>query len=245
MAQFTKPIDATVEEMKSDIDMLFRLFDHIDWLQFVGGEIFLHNGLAEVYRYCLQYRRQFDRLILESNATVLPTDDEIAALCAYDTAATVMISDYGELSSKRDEFLQVLERAQIPCIIKKYHGDQQHYGGWIDNTLRQDLQEPAETVAVRAAKCPQVRLENMHCYRGRLHRCSNSLFLSELGIVVPTERDFLSLHDESLSMEEKRQVIQDFYKHPRRSCAYCQWKDADNLPRYQAGEQLKSTKAME
>ena len=38
MPAFQNPPRASVEEMKADIDALFALFDHIEWLQFVGGE---------------------------------------------------------------------------------------------------------------------------------------------------------------------------------------------------------------
>ena len=238
MSQFKNPMDATVEEMKRDIDTLFGLFDHISWLQFVGGEVFLHGGMAEVYRYCQKHRQHFDRLILESNATILPQGDVVEALKAYGEAAMVMISDYGAVSGKRNECVELFERNQIPYSLKKYYGNEQHYGGWIDNTMRRDLGESEDVVWAKAANCPQVRLENMHCYRGKLHRCSNSLFLSELGIVVPHERDYLDLYDESLTMVEKQAIVADFYRYPRQSCRFCAWKDADSLPRFPAGEQI-------
>lgn len=238
MSQFRNPVDASVEEMERDIDLLFELFDHIEWLQFVGGEIFLHRGMVDVYRYCMKYRNKFDRLILETNATVLPREEEISALRPYGQHCKIMISDYGKLSYKRDEFVEMLDKGSIPYVLKKYFGEDQHFGGWIDNTGRRDYGEPDNVVAAKAARCPQVRIENMHCFRGKLHRCSNSLFLSELKLFTPNDRDYVDLLDKTLSADAKRGIIADFYKYPRKSCHYCAWKDADSLPRFPAGKQI-------
>lgn len=236
MPAFQHPPKATVEEMKADIDHLFQLFDRIEWLQFVGGEIFTHKHLEEVFDYCKKYSDRFDRLIIETNATIMPT--ELESLLSYGKRLKVMISDYGELSKARDAFVDVLEKNSIEYVMKKYHGDpeSQHFGGWIDNTLCRDLLEPDDYVTKQAAQCAQVRLENMHVFRGKLHRCSNSLFLSELGVCIPNRGDYVDLNDDS-SLEKKRAVIEKFYAYPRKSCHYCTWKSGDSAERYGAAEQ--------
>lgn len=240
MSAFHNPPKATAEEMKSDIDQLFQLFDRIEWLQFVGGEIFTHRQLDEVFEYCKQYSDQFDRLIVETNATIMPTEKELKSLLSYGSKLKVMISDYGELSKARDALVTVLEQNRIEYVLKKYYGDLegQHFGGWIDNTPCRDLLEPDDYVTKQAAQCAQVRLENMHVFRGKLHRCSNSLFLSELGVCVPNYGDFVDLNDGGC-LEGKRAVIEKFYLYPRKSCHYCTWKSGDSAERYSAAEQEK------
>lgn len=235
---FENPPCANIEEICSDIDSLFTLFDHIEWLQFVGGEIFTHKHLDEVFEYCKKYSSQFDRLIVETNATILPTDKELESLLSYGEKLKVMISDYGQLSKARDRLVEILEQHGSEFVLKKYYGqtEQQHFGGWIDNTLCRDLLEPDDYVTAQSAQCAQVRLENMHVFRGKLHRCSNSLFLSELGVCVPNKGDFVDLHDNT-TMEEKREIIQRFYSYPRKSCHYCTWKSGDSSQRYSAAEQ--------
>ena len=237
MPAFQNPPKATVDEMKSDIDRLFQVFDKIEWLQFVGGEIFTHRHLDEVFEYCKQYSAQFDRLIVETNATIMPTEKELESLLSYRDRLKVMISDYGELSAARDDMVKIFETYHVECILKRYYGDaeSQHFGGWIDNTPR-DLLEPDDYVTRKTAQCAQVRLENMHVFRGKLHRCSNSLFLSELGVCVPNHGDFVDLNDGS-SLEERRAVIEKFYTYPRKSCHYCAWKSGDSVERYGAAEQ--------
>jgi len=238
MPAFAHPPRAAVEEMKADIDALFELFDHIEWLQFVGGEIFTHKHLDELFEYCKKYDNRFDRLIIETNATIMPTERELESLLSYGKKLKVMISDYGELSKARDQMVDICQRHGIEYVLKKYYGDveSQHFGGWIDNTPCRDLLEPDEYVTKQAAQCAQVRLENMHVFRGKLHRCSNSLFLSELGVCVPNRGDFVDLHDDTAA-EEKRDLIRRFYEYPRKSCHYCTWKSGDSAERCGAAEQ--------
>lgn len=238
MPEFVHPPKATIEEMKADVDRLFQLFDKIEWLQFVGGEIFTHKQLGEVFEHCKKYDSQFDRLIIETNATILPTDEELDCLLSYGPKLKVMISDYGDLSKARDKYVEIFKDKRIEYVLKVYHGDivNQHFGGWIDNTPCRDLLEPDDYVTKQSALCAQVRLENMHVFRGKLHRCSNSLFLSELGVCVPNKRDYVDLHD-GTSIEEQRSIIEDFYKYPRKSCHYCTWKSGDSAERFGAAEQ--------
>jgi hypothetical protein len=238
MPDFQNPAQATYDEMTADIDAIFRLFAHVEWLQFVGGEIFLHSGMADIFSYCRTYSDQFTKLILETNATILPNKDVINILQEYGKRCCFMISDYGNLSRKRDEFIEVLVRHGIPYTLKKYYGDEQHFGGWIDNTGLCDLGELESIVETKAAGCAQVRLENMHCFKGRLHRCSNSLFLYELGLFDANTDDFLELHQPQLNDGEKREIISKFYTKARKSCRFCAWKDSDKLERYPAAEQI-------
>lgn len=150
----------------------------------------------------------------------------------------IMISDYGFLSRHRDENIKLFNEHNIPFILKKYYDADQHFGGWIDNTGLHNYGESEEEIFMRAAKCPQVKIENMHCYKGKLHRCSNSLFMTELGVVTPNPGDFLNLLDSSLSYEKKREIVLNFYRYPRKSCGFCNWKNAESLQRYPAAEQV-------
>lgn len=243
MPQFQAPYDVSYEELVKDIDRIFELFDYVEWLQFVGGEIFLVKHMPRVYEYCLKYKEKFSQLVLETNATVPLKEEVITALCKYGEDVVVMISDYGPLSFHAEQYTRAFEQHNIRYKLKKYYGDreEQHFGGWIDNTALRDLQETEEEVFSLAKDCAQVRLENMHCFQGKLHRCSNSLFMTELGLFTPNKDDFLNLYDDSLSMEEKRAVIGEFYTHPRKSCHYCTWKNNSNssVHRYSAAEQCE------
>lgn len=242
MPDFKEPYDVTYGELIRDIDYAFDLFDRIEWLQFVGGEIFLNKSMADIYRYCHKHKNKFEKLIIETNATIMPSAAEISALREHGESSLVMVSDYGKLSANRNNLILALEENGIPYRLKKYFGeiDEQHIGGWLDNTGLRDYNETAEQVETLSANCAQVRLENMHIFRGKLHRCSNSLFMTELGILTPNKNDYVDLNDPSLTREEKREIVSSFYTYARKSCRYCTWKNGDDpaAKRYIAAEQL-------
>lgn len=226
------------EDVCRDIDACFELFDHVVWLQFVGGEVFVYRDFAKLLNYVQKYRDRFERIIIETNATVFPNQEEQEAILGYGEDVSIYISDYGELSKARDQFVEFAEKNHVDCRLKKYFGEGQYFDGWIDNTDPHDLHEPGDVLEVNAKNCPQARIKNMHCYDGKLHRCSNSCFMLEMGLFPAKEDDFVDLRDEAKSIAEKRAVISQFYDHARRSCRYCRQKYMDVLPRYPAAEQV-------
>jgi hypothetical protein len=240
MPKFVKPADVPYAGIVADVDHAFELFDRIEWLQFVGGEIFMNRDMADVFSYCLRYGDKFGKLTIMTNATLALRPKEIDIIKEYGEKCQFLISDYGKYSFKIDEVKKALDKAGVPFVLKKYYGDNQHFGGWIDNSGIKDSCEQDEMIARRAAKCPQVKIENMHCLGGKLHRCSNSTFMSALGRVIPAKNDFVDMNDASVSLEEKRGIIRDFYKTPRASCRYCLWSNADTgkMERFPAAEQI-------
>jgi hypothetical protein len=157
----------------------------------------------------------------------------------YGNDLFVYISDYGDLSYAKVEFAEFCEKNNIGYSVKKYYGENQYYNGWIDNTDPIDLKEPGDVLEVNSKNCPQNKLKHMHVYNGKLHRCSNSCFMLEWGVFPPKERDFIDLRDDSLSRDEKRAIISEFYDYARRSCRYCKQKYMMYLPRHPAAQQEK------
>lgn len=227
-----------VEELIEDLDRIFKLVDYTEWLQYVGGEIFMRKDLYQLYEYSLEkYSDRFDKLILITNATVLPCDKDIKVLKKYGKRLQVQISDYGQYSYKKDEMIQVFEDNKIPYVVKKYHGDVQYYGGWIDNTHFEDRGRTEEEVIEQHKNCGQVAMRNYHMYRGKIQGCARSLLASELGKIIPAERDYVDLYDESKTEEEKKEAIRHFNDMPRVSCRSCA-SFLDTTIRHHAAEQV-------
>ncbi len=237
MPMFRNENHVPIDELKRDIEHVFRIIDHANWFQFVGGEIFMRHDMWEIYEYCLNYKAQFDKLILITNATVLPSEREIEALEKYGECIQIQISDYGQYSYKVKEMVEVLSERKIPFVVKKYHGDLQHYGGWVDNTNFEERGKSEEALCEQHKNCGQVAMENIHMYRGVMHGCARSLMASTLGKIVPAERDFIDLNDTSKTDEEKKEVIRHFNDKPRVSCRSCVSFN-ETTERFQAAEQI-------
>lgn len=227
-----------VEEVNQDVDKIFELVDSTQWLQFVGGELFMRKDLWQVYEYALQYQERFDKLILITNATVVPCEKDIEVFQKYGKNLQVQISDYGQHSCKLEEMVQLFQEKNIPYIIKKYHGEMQHYGGWIDNTCFEERGRTEAELLEQHKNCGQVAMQNYHLYRGKIQGCARSLLASELGKIIPAERDFVDLYDDSITKEEKKERIRHFNDSPRVSCKSCA-SFLDTTVRYEAAEQVE------
>jgi hypothetical protein len=229
--------DIPFDDVCRDIDACFNLFDRVEWLQFVGGEVYIYRDFANLLRYAQKYRDRFDKLIIETNATVAPNANEQAAMLEYSKDLFVYISNYGDMSYQLDKFVEFMDKRGVEYSLKKYYGEDQYFYGWIDNTNPRDLKEPGDVLEVNSKNCPQNRIKNMHVYDGKLHRCSNSCFMLEMGLYPPKERDFVDLRNNMISREEKREIISEFYAHARYSCRYCKQKYMAILPRHPAAQQ--------
>jgi len=237
ITMFKNPQHVPVQEVMRDVDRIFELVDYTDWLQFVGGEIFMRYDLYELYEHCLQYKTQFDKLILITNATLLPCDKDVEAFKKYGENIQVQISDYGEYSYMRDEMVDLFLSENIPYVVKRYHGDMQHYGGWVDNTDFSDKGKSNEELMVQFIKCGQYNMRNFHLYRGKFHGCARSLMVSALGKIEPADRDFIDLNDEIMTKDKKREIIRHFNDSPRVSCRSC-ISFGDDAERFRAAEQI-------
>lgn len=238
MPFFKQKYNVDIEALKKDIDATFEIFDYVEWIQFVGGEVFMHPQMSEIYEYLLCHKEKFSKLILMTNATIVPREQEVVALKKYKGHCKIMISDYGKYSYKKKEMVDICERESIPYIVKNYAGDDQYCEGWIDNTKLTPFKGNEAELKEAFLKCPQVKMQNVHCLDGKMHLCSNSCFLSALGKSVPSSRDFIDLRDTDVSREQKREIFRSFYEQPSEACKICSFKDIGNAERFQAAEQL-------
>jgi hypothetical protein len=237
MTMYDNPPHVPVDEVIRDVDRIFALIDHTEWLQFVGGELFMRRDMCQVYAHCLRHGKQFDKLILIINATVPPDEKDINALRQYGQRCQVQISDYGQYSCKLPEIVELFKANDIPFVAKKYCGDAQHCGGWVDNNHFEDRCKSAEELRKQFEGCGQIAMQNFHVFRGKLHGCARSLMASALGKITPAQRDFVDLYDDSKSREEKREMIRHFNASPRVSCRSCV-SFGEDVERFPAAEQL-------
>ena len=225
-------------ELFDDIRAVFELVDRIEWIQLVGGELFMHPDIGEIIANIYQYRAQFDKLILMTNGTLLPKENALLALKKYGEACQVQISDYGKYSYKIRELEKVLTDYGIPHVTKVFHGDMQHYGGWVDNTSYEKRGYSEEELHTLFDSCWQIGMKNYHMYQGKLHNCIRSLFGLDLGLIPVQDGEYVDVRDSSTSREEKRAILEQFNTKPLTACQYCGGFDSKNAKRYPAAEQI-------
>ena len=88
--------DMTEQEAQDILEALFRVVDKVNTLHLTGGgEPFLHNKLADLVEIAMKFEDKFDRLMLFTNCTVLPSERLIEVLNKYSDKLLVQVSRYG------------------------------------------------------------------------------------------------------------------------------------------------------
>ncbi|MCL5072729.1 MAG: hypothetical protein M1308_17825 [Actinobacteria bacterium] len=221
-----------------DIKAVFEIYDRIEWLQFVGGELFLHPDMDEILEEAFKYDAQFDKLILMTNGTLVPKEKVLNVLEKHKGKIEVQISDYGKLSYKIGQLVKALDDKNVKYKIKSYHGDIQHYGGWMDCGGFEERGYTEEEIAYNFNHCSQIQMKNLHSYNGCLHNCIRSLFGADLGLVDMPKDEYVNLWDNQLTLEQKKEIARNFCTKPLYACRFCGGFDSENAKRYPAAEQI-------
>lgn len=220
-----------------DIKAAFEIYDRIEWLQFVGGELFLHPDIAEILELSFEYEQQFDKIILMTNGTLIPSKNALSVLEKHKNRIEVQISDYGKLSYRIKEIETLLEGRGIPFVTKKFYGDMQHYGGWVDSGSFENRGYSETKVKELFENCWQISMKNLHMYNGQIHNCIRSLFATDLGKLVPPISEYIDVRNSNVTLAEKKEIANNFNTRPLAACMLCNGFDSQNSTRYPAAEQ--------
>lgn len=115
-----RPKNERLEDMISDIDLLFNSVDMIAYLQLLGGEPLLNPELGEVIKYLHRnYKDQYGEIVIYTNGTV-PLSDGLSELLKA-ASVRVYISDYScvseEVKKMQIKFAEQLKEKEIAYEI--------------------------------------------------------------------------------------------------------------------------------
>lgn len=197
----------TVDEETRILDAAFDVIDHVDTLHLTGGgEPFLHPKLVDLIEAAMKYSDRFDRLMLFTNCTMIPSEKLIETLTHYREKILVQISQYG-LNVERERLItESFQNKSIPCKVVKYYGENQDFGGWVDfgpweaqNKGEAELKNRFQNCAVTKAMHGNWRTRD-----GKVHWCSRSQRGMELGLIPDCPDDYVDLFGGS-TKEEKQE----------------------------------------
>lgn len=240
---YEKPPHYSFEVISDTIDKYFELVDYVQWYEFSGGEPFMHKDLAKMVDKTMEYSDQFEKLLILTNGTLLPSEELLSKLIKYKDKMIIMISHYGDLSSKADELIAILNENGIQIDIKKYYGDDQHFGGWVDYGDFKKYNRSEEELERIFDHCGATKM--CGCFTthgGEMHWCVPSARgMRLLGVIPRDKSDYIDLFDESMTREEQRKKILSVNeKKYLKACDYCSGDHGtkDIKKRYKAAEQI-------
>ncbi len=115
---FTNPRHIPLEQLVCETDEIFSKIDFVRDIHVLGGEPFIYPQAAEYMRYLKKYRDKIGSLYVITNGTVVPKQEVINAI--RDCDAFVMISDYDELSRKKEEVISAMINHGVGVQVTDY-----------------------------------------------------------------------------------------------------------------------------
>lgn len=243
MPQFKKRgvrVFERAETYRRELAEIFRIYEHISTISISGGEPLLNQELADIAAITLrEFHTQFDQFRIITNGTILPSNPLLDAIRTYAQGnADFQIDDYGTEQSKVAEITQCLEETGIPYHIKKYHGEDQYCGGWIDLGPVDQKRAYSEVQAQYVIDhCRNAHMKCLIVFDGKLFLCPRAITGFALGTFDTIQNEYIDLLGQTQSLAQKKQIAAEFGKKPIRACYYCNGYDPENSPRFSAGEQ--------
>ncbi len=107
MPYYKTDVRYCLEDLKVNIDQLFKVVDYVCYIGFIGGEPLLFMQLAELIEYIkANYSDKVGNFTIHTNGSIKPSEKLINEMKKYNI--TVAISDYGEQSPCRDRMLDTV-----------------------------------------------------------------------------------------------------------------------------------------
>ena len=183
-----------------------------------GGEAFLNTNLTDLISQISQNPR-IAFITLATNGTITPTEECVMAM--KKAGVLIRISDYGELSKKKNEIKSLVAERYVPCDGYARAERWSSYGNFYDR--RRSERENCDI----ASKC-FFGTNDLMLYDGKLFCCCRTLYAEGMGveneIIKDNVIDLQSMKDSNKLLD----VINGKYLH--KMCDYCDFPMQEIVP---------------
>ena len=230
--------DTIIQEIRE----IFKIYDYIDHLDFYGGEAMLHPDLPLMLKEAEKYQSQFGFIRILTNGTLVPGKPLLDAIDQLTCPFDFLIDNYEGLSGNIDKLRRILEEHNVKYRVNDYTGSTPYCDGWIDLGDYSDKHYSPEKLCEVYEKCYQAHHICLSAYEGKLFHCAFAAGAYSKQIAQLRDGDYIDLLDQSIAIEDKKNVARSFGTRAVEACKYCNGFDAENAPRFPAAEQLPRTR---
>ena len=223
--------------VKKDIEKLFEVYDYVENLDISGGEPLLYPNLDKVLLETLKYKNKWGKVRIITNGTMVP-NNEVINIMKFNKEIELILDDYGDLSVEKKEILNLAENNDIQIRYKRYNGDNQFCGGFVDLGKFYDRNYTDKDLKDIYDKCHNAHYMCLALKKGKLYQCIHSLAACELGYCTFDNTLECDLYDDNLTIEEKRNILSKYGTRPVNACKLCNGFDSKFGKRFPAAEQL-------
>jgi hypothetical protein len=213
------PVDFDADGIIKDTANVMEVIGEFRELTLFGGEPLIHKDILRLLKYC-KCSRNFKVLNIITNGTVLP-DNELLEELRTENRLLVRISNYGDLSAKRDELVKMLSDNGVKHMVIDYKV-------WYKNL---GICAPVSDERMLKYKFDCCMRANFPCVsNGKLFLCKAAMSLCEIGVFPISENNCLNLVGlRDAEREERSAKIRNYIERMRTdtyidACKYCSGK---------------------
>ena len=217
--------DFRYEDMVSSVNKLLESYQTIANILLYGGEPLLYKELHRLVSV-FSDNKQIEKVTVVTNGTLLPSNDLLTALCR--PKVSVRISNYGELSKKKDELIAILRARNVNIEITDFKY-------WNRNPTVDILYETNEQLREKVKNCCSIA-KAMTIINGKIFFCGFSAFYDYFKAVPDFGDNYVDLLHFEGSSDELREKIDGLLQMsedglPKQACRFCKFNNfEDNLP---------------
>ena len=186
-----KPRVTPAEELISDIDLLYRHVDSVFLINLCLGESFLNMEISKFAKHLFtKYRGRYGNIVVLTNGTIIPNDDEMAAFSETDTI--ISISDYSKEDSTIKKSLKSLICKCRQFGVKYYLNTSSNTDCWFDF---------GDPLMINETRAKELRRRFDKCFKpgcglrdGKLYLCQiQNILMAVTGDAALDEGDYFDL----------------------------------------------------
>lgn len=218
--------DYSTESLIENIDLLLPLTNRILLFRLLGGEPFLHRNLHIIVEKLIN-EKKVKHIQISTNGTIVPQYENFEIL--KNRKVSVDISNYGELSTKRNDLIKLFKISKIRYKASDDLPLWRETGGF--NKRHYSKREMHELFY----KCKSASCKTL--FEQKLWLCPIALHGFYLKALKKNEYEYIDL---SSNKKQFWKELNDLYENPenKTSCYYCNGNNFNNLKQVPCAEQI-------
>ena len=227
MQYYLKPRNSDLDMLFKSVDKLMKVTNSLYEFKVVGGEPFVHKQIGKVINKLLTYET-IKEIVIYTNATVIPKGENFE--CLKNDKIFIEITDYGNLSKRRDELIKLLKENNI-----RYTSN---IPIWTDSGTLKFQNASEEQLVEKFNNCCMT--DKTTILNGKLYRCPYSANAHNLNAIPPNNSDVVDLNDDNKTKDELKNEIRLLHGNKKylEACKHCNGRD-HLAPKIKAAIQTK------
>lgn len=233
---YKQPVMYSFEQLKNNVDLLFKRIDYVFCIGMLGGEALLNPSLVPFINYMYSsYKDKFGSILVTTNGVCPPKQEVIDLFKQYGVLVT--ISDYRAAineKSKLKEIERLLSSQGVICNIRR-------------DLIWCDFGFPLKEINIPLSDATKHMLECDPGWRGlndgRFYFCNCAWSAEKTGLIKLDEKDYIELQNLEADSEESKRRLFEYTKGKLENgymsfCRHCGGCGADNVDYVDAGVQV-------